>query len=203
MRRVGALAGHLSPAGSAAGGPAGDSTVGEPAGNELLTEAAVKSFIVDGFLVLQPEDVPGGREHFASSFYAKARSISGPEAVGDATRSRDETLWAELTPEVNAILGAPTTQGALTSLLGPDFLGPPGNSLMHVSQTSDQTFHRDGTDHGPTMSTVRDHRCRHVIAMYYPIATTVDLGPTTVVPRSQYSGVDREGFVSTQATRLR
>ena len=53
---------------------------------------------------------------------------------------------------------------------------------------------QDGTDHGPTMSTVRDHRPRHVIVMYYPIETTVDLGPTTILPRTQYTSVDREGF---------
>lgn len=196
MHRVGSFAGHLSPNTTGTSAAPGAAAAPQPSATpvELLTEDAVKGFITDGFLVLQPEDVPGGREQFASSFLAKARSISGPEAVGDATRSRDETLWAELTPEINAVLGAPSTQGALTSLLGPDYIGPPGNSLMHVSQPSDQTFHRDGTDHGPTMSTVRDHRCRHVIVMFYPIATTLDLGPTSVVPRSHYLGVDREGF---------
>jgi hypothetical protein len=136
----------------------------------LLTPAVrrsqVKDFIVDGYLVITPDDVPGGREQFASSFYDKARSIAGPESLGSDYRSRDETLWEALTPEVNAVLGSPTTHGALTSLLGPDFIGPPGNSLMHVSQQSDQTYHKDGTDHGPTMSTVRDHRCRHVIVMF-------------------------------------
>ena len=164
----------------------------------LLTPAVrrsqVKDFIVDGYLVITPDDVPGGREQFASSFYDKARSIAGPESLGSDYRSRDETLWEALTPEVNAVLGSPTTHGALTSLLGPDFIGPPGNSLMHVSQQSDQTYHKDGTDHGPTMSTVRDHRCRHVIVMFYPIATTLDLGPTSVLPTTQYSSVDRAGF---------
>lgn len=92
------------------------------------------------------------------------------------------------------MLSSPTVGGALASLLGPDLIAPPGNSLMHVAQPTDQTFHRDGTDHGPTMSTVRDHRCRHVIVMFYPVETTVDLGPTTILPRSQYTGVNREGF---------
>ena len=51
-------------------------------------------------------------------------------------------------------------------------------AAVHVSGPSDQTYHRDGTDHGPTMPTVRDHRLRHVIVMFYPLETTVDLGPT-------------------------
>ena len=44
------------------------------------------------------------------------------------------------------------------------------------------------------MSTVRDHRPRHVIVMFYPIATTLDLGPTSVLPTTQYSSVNRAGF---------
>eukprot|EP01052_Picozoa_sp_SAG31_P044575 SAG31_NODE_7826_length_1588_cov_1.928811_2_plen_223_part_00 len=106
----------------------------------LLDAAAVKSFIVDGYLVMTPDDVPGGRENFAASFYDKAHSIAGPDIVGSEHRSRDETLWEALTPEVNAMLGSSTVRGALTSLLGPDFIGPPGNSLMHVSQPSDQMY---------------------------------------------------------------
>jgi hypothetical protein len=114
--------------------------------------------------------------------------------LGANYRADDERLWASVTLEVNAVLSSPTVGGALASLLGPDLIAPPGNSLMHVAQPTDQTFHRDGTDHGPTMSTVRDHRCRHVIVMFYPVETTVDLGPTTILPRSQYTGVNREGF---------
>eukprot|EP01043_Picozoa_sp_COSAG02_P040601 COSAG02_NODE_3299_length_6989_cov_8.204935_2_plen_117_part_00 len=30
--------------------------------------------------------------------------------------------------------------------------------------------------------------------MFYPIATTLDLGPTSVLPTTQYSSVDRAGF---------
>ena len=106
----------------------------------LLTERQVKDFIVDGFLVLTPEELPGGREQFASKFYDKVRSIAGPEVVGGEYRSRDETLWEAVTPDVNTVLAASTVRGALTSLLGPDFVGPPGNSLMHISQPSDQMY---------------------------------------------------------------
>lgn len=139
-RRVERLTSHLSnnvcPAHGATTAERGGA--GGTLATSLLTERQVKDFIVDGFLVLTPEDLPGGRERFASSFYDKARSIAGPEVVGSDYRSRDETLWETLTPEVNAMLGSSTVRGALTSLLGPDFLAPPGNSLMHVSQPSDQ-----------------------------------------------------------------
>eukprot|EP01043_Picozoa_sp_COSAG02_P040600 COSAG02_NODE_3299_length_6989_cov_8.204935_1_plen_214_part_00 len=138
-RRVERLTSHLSnsvcPVHGATTAEGGGGTVAT-----LLTERQVKDFIVDGFLVLTPEDLPGGRERFASSFYDKARSIAGPDIIGSDYRSRDETLWEALTPEVNAVLGSSTVRGALTSLLGQDFLAPPGNSLMHVSQSSDQMY---------------------------------------------------------------
>lgn len=204
-RRLGALGCHLQP--SDTGGRSSSSIHAGAA--KLLTAQQVQSFIVDGFLVLTPDDdeLPGGRHEFASEFGDKAREIAGyaaAEAEGEITaaagssqhhRDRSTTeLWAALTPGVNTVLGARTTRGALTSLLGVDWVAPPGNSLLHVSQPTDQQFHKDGTDHGPTMSTVRDHRPRHVIVMFYPVDTTVDLGPTAVIPRTQYTSVDREGF---------
>ena len=120
----------------------------------------VKDFIVDGYLVITPDGLPGGREQFASSFYSKARSIAGPDVVGNEYRSRDETLWEALTPEVNAVLSESAVHGALTSLLGPDFIGPPGNSLMHVSQPSDQMYAPLSLPASPSPSpSSTAHRC--------------------------------------------
>lgn len=84
-------------------------------------------------------------------------------------------------------------RGAVASLLGPDYFMPPGNSHMHVANPGDQGFHKDDTGHGPTMGTVRDHRLRHVLALFYPQDTSSFMGPTSVIPGSQYPGLDREG----------
>ena len=54
-----------------------------------------------------------------------------------------------------------------------------------------QGFHKDGTDHGNTQSTVRDLRNRQAIMMYYPLGASLQQGPTAVVPRSQYYALDR------------
>ena len=186
--RVGAILSHLNSAPVDDGpiattGAAPDAATVSP--ERLLTEAQLKEYLVNGFIVIKPDDLPTAREAFADQFYSKVRDLVQPDEAAPGQRwrggdgeNRDEALWEMVSPDINAVLGAPSVKGALTTLLGPDFLAPPGNSLMHVSGPNDQTYHRDGTDHGPTMPTVRDHRLRHVIVMFYPLETTVDLGPT-------------------------
>jgi hypothetical protein len=49
-----------------------------------------------------------------------------------------------------------------------------------------QTFHKDG-HHIP----VRDHRPRWIMGLYYPGEVKLDMGPTCIVPQSQYFEVDR------------
>ena len=41
---------------------------------------------------------------------------------------------------------------------------------------------------------MRAHKPRFVMAMYYPAEVTEDMGPTSVIPRTQYWTVDRRGF---------
>jgi hypothetical protein len=47
-----------------------------------------------------------------------------------------------------------------------------------------------------TQATVRDHRPAHLIPMFYPQDTTLDMGPTSVIPGTHLAGLDREGFFS-------
>ena len=136
-RRLRLVSAHLEP-------PLQDEPAADTGALDLLTERQVKQYIIDGFVIVQPKELPGGIDRFASEFYDKARNIAGPDVVnpGSAHRDRTEMLWEELTPEVNAVLADRSTNGALTSLLGPDWIAPPGNSLMHVSQPTDQVGER-------------------------------------------------------------
>jgi hypothetical protein len=84
MNRIAAVNAHLSPwtqaiPAAAARAAAGASTAGAEGKVTLLTEAQVKDYIVNGYLVLTPEELPGGQEAFADSFYTKVKGISGPE----------------------------------------------------------------------------------------------------------------------------
>jgi hypothetical protein len=137
---------------------------------KLLTAKQLKDFLVDGVLMLRVDELP---PEWHRSFYHRA------QALGSRQRH-----WAQM-PEITQICRAPTVRGALTSILGRDYMMHPHRAL-HTSSTNDQAFHKDG-NHVP----VRDHYPRWVMAMYYPHDTTLAMGPTCVVPGSQYYEVDR------------
>ena len=65
-----------------------------------------------------------------------------------------------------------TVRGGLQSLLGPGYFMPAWNTHLHINSQGDEYvpgltgFHADGTDHGPTQSTVRDHRPRQVFGFF-------------------------------------
>ena len=142
------------------GSVAGEAAAPPP---KLLSTQQVKDFIVNGFLQLKVDELPPG---FHENFYETAKQLRN--------ESRD-ALWATLTPDVNVLLATPTCHGAVQSLLGRDYFMAPGNSHMHVSHAGDQGFHKDGTDHGPTQGTVRDHRPRHLLVLFYPQDTTLEM----------------------------
>ena len=96
----------------------------------LLTSQQVKDFIVNGFVVLNLDELPAG---FNDAFYEQAKELRD--------ESRD-LLWGELTPGVNHLLSTPTARGAISSLLGTDYFMPPGNSHMHIAMPGDQGFHK-------------------------------------------------------------
>ena len=148
----------------------------------LLSDAQMAEFAANGLLVL-PLTLPAD---WLQQFYADSRALVEAELDRSA-------VWRAIDPDVNAIAADPVLQGALTSILGPDFLMPP-NGTLHSGLSHDQGFHRDGVDHGPLQTTVRDHRPRRVLAFVYTTDVTIDMGPTAVIARSHILGIDREGF---------
>ncbi|CAF1311549.1 unnamed protein product [Rotaria sp. Silwood1] len=57
---------------------------------------------------------------------------------------------------------------------------------VHVTRpgTADQTWHKDS--YFGYRKPLRHHQLRYVMAMYYPQDTTIEMGPTAIIPRSQY-----------------
>ena len=45
---------------------------------------------------------------------------------------------------------------------------------------------------------MRDVLPRHVIMFYYPTTTTVEMGPTAVLPGACYFSTDRAGFMQSE-----
>ena len=99
-----------------------------------LSDTQLAEFAVNGLLVL-PLSLPPA---FLERFYDRSRTLVEAELDRAA-------VWRQIDADVNAIAADPVLQGALTSILGPDFVMPP-NGTLHSGLMQDQGFHRDGVD---------------------------------------------------------
>ncbi len=155
------------------------------AADRLLT------FLVDGYLELTPRDMTANDHRTlyrrAADLYDLSRAVESPTAhldiLGDNLRAR--------VPEIDRVLTDPEIDGALTSLLGPDYLLHP-HSYCHRSGTGDQIFHQDGNLPWNERGHYRSHRTDWLMLFYYPQDVDETNGPTEVVAGSQYWTVDHE-----------
>jgi hypothetical protein len=186
QRRLRQALAALQPDSQPAAGTATPTTDLAP-GLRLLTRDQLAHFIADGVLILQPTELPPALH---ASLYEKL----GYVAPGSGAQPGSQRpSWEDL-PEVDALCGSPTVRGALTSLLGREYAQHPHRHMHHPAwgepaAAVDQPFHKDG-NHVP----LRDHRPRHVMAMYYPTDTTLAMGPTAVVPGSQYLECNKQDW---------
>jgi hypothetical protein len=128
---------------------------------ELLSDAEVQSFIVNGYVQVQTAGAAGLSDGFHRRLYEKCRALSEGAEAG-MTRF----VFPEI-PELSALCGSAVVQGALTSLLGPDYVQHP-HRTQHTRGTAekgagDQAWHKDG-HHTP----IRSHYPRWLIGFYYP-----------------------------------
>ncbi len=95
-------------------------------------------------------------------------------------------------PAIRRVLDSPPVKGALQSLLGGDYYLH-AHRFCHYRQPASeaQRLHKDSWSR-------RHHRTRWCMAFYYPQDTTGEMGPTGVVPGSQYlnSPPDPDGEVA-------
>ena len=166
----------------------------------LLTDEQMSGFIVDGYVQVQT--------HL-------------PDAVHEAIFNRSESLFANtsdprkdfgrnpqnnivpMIPELRQVLEAPEVVGALTSILGPDYLLHP-HRHCHPNYPVAADAGEDNGDAqvgGPRLTMIphKDghangakprHRVpRWAIIFYYPQDCPQEQGPTAVIPRSQYHNV--------------
>ena len=94
------------------------------------------------------------------------------------------TTSCRWSPEIQAVFSHPVVHGVLTSVLGPNYVMHP-HRYCHLNRpgSDGQNFHKD-TYEGDEQ--VRRHRCRWTMAFYYPQDVTQDVGPTAVLPGTQY-----------------
>ncbi|MDE0449204.1 MAG: HEAT repeat domain-containing protein [Spirochaetaceae bacterium] len=158
--------------------------------SHLLSDAAIRQFIVDGYVQVQtelPESVHRAIFEKTDAIFSKIRS---PE-VEWAYNPLNNVL--PVVPELQQVMDAPQVRGALTSLLGPGYVMLPHrhchpNFAKPESSVADgrkliMGIHKDGHAGGQKPR----HRVpRWAILFYYPQACPDEQGPTVIVPRSHY-----------------
>ena len=132
----------------------------------LLSDAQVARFIVNGYHLLEPSLPESLNESIAQKLDALDHN------PGDAI--------TEAVPELWQVLEHPQTKGVLTSLLGSEY-EVQSHRHWHCKQPGSpyMQWHQDGTNN-------RDLQLNHFLGLYYPRAVTADMGPTVIVPGTQY-----------------
>lgn len=151
----------------------------------LLTDEAVREFITNGFLRLEP-DVDA---NLHGEIEEKLRYATEKEfPMGNNVLSRVPAMWD--------ILRSPRIHGALVSLLGPDYYVHPHRAIHTSVPVEDKSVvYADDFD-GPPMgrgsmagsgwhqdaqsplSRARHHTPRYLIGFYFPHDTPAEMGPT-------------------------
>ena len=137
---------------------------------ELLNDEAMREYIRRGYVTVDANMPAGFHEAIT-----KRTADSIEECGGNPGNN-----ILPMVPDLQQVLDHPKVTGALSSILGPGYhfhahrychLRPP--------KTPTQGLHKDSWSR-------RHHRTRWCMALYYPQDTTLDMGPTGVVPGSQY-----------------
>ena len=143
---------------------------------KLLTDAQMQRFIAHGYFCLRTE-LP---DSFHRGIFERFDALIGAEA----NLNPGNNLLPAV-PELDQVFADPVVRGALTSVVGPDYVMHPHRALHNNPPGSDaQRIHKDS--YWGYLRRVRNHRCRWAMVMYVPQATPLERGPTGVIPGSQY-----------------
>lgn len=141
----------------------------------------VADFVTRGLVVLPPEAL-GIPASIHERLYARQQ-----QALHAKTPINSHTI-----PEILDVLAAPGLVAACNRLLGRNFaIVPFTHHAPFLSGSNDQHWHKD--DNGPYNGRwQRHHQVVQVELLYYPQAVEPDMGPTAIVPYSQYFTFDHE-----------
>ncbi len=154
---------------------------------KLLSDAEVREFIVNGFIVIQPDVEPALHE---SIDHQLQNAWENESWYGNNIVSR--------VPDLHQIVRSPRVDGAITSIAGPEYINHP-HRAMHVSTPVEDTsidyaadvnappmgkgsvagsgWHQDA--HSP-LARARHHHPRFLIGFYFPHDTPRSMGPTRI-----------------------
>ena len=154
--------------------------VGRP--NVPLTDEQLKSFVANGFLNL--------RSSLPASYHQLIFERFDEVATGIGHFGNN---LLPLIPELIELFDDPVVKGALTSVLGSEYVMHPHRALHKNPPGSDeQAFHKDS--YWGYTRRVRNHRPWWVMIMYFPQDTELAKGPTAVMAGSQHLNQRPEEF---------
>ena len=145
----------------------------KPMSRYFLDDATMQQFITEGHVAVQADCPP----LIHQTVYDKLESVFGEEG------NPGNNILPRI-PEIQQVYEHPAVAGALTSILGPGYLMHPHRYChLNIPGSKGQSWHKDDYVFDQN---VRRHRCRWVMAFYYPQDVTEEMGPTGVMPRTQY-----------------
>jgi len=138
-----------------------------------LTDEEMRDFIINGYVKVQTDLPPSFHENICQQL----------DAMFEETGNLGNNLLPVI-PEIQDIFDHPVVHGAMQGVLGADYVMHPHRYCHFNQQGSEgQNFHKDSYAGDEQ---IRRHRCRWTMAFYYPQDVTADMGPTAVLPGSQY-----------------
>ena len=138
-----------------------------------LTDEEMRDFVVNGYVKVKTDFPPS----FHENIYEQLNVMF--EQTGNLGNNVLPVI-----PEIQAVFDHPVVHGAMQGVLGSDYVMHPHRYCHFNQQGSEgQNFHKDSYAGDEQ---IRRHRCRWTMAFYYPQDVTEDMGPTAVLPGSQY-----------------
>ena len=138
-----------------------------------LTDEQMRDFIINGFIKVKTDFPPSFHEHIFQQL----------DAMFEQTGNWGNNVLP-LIPELQHVFEQPIVHGAMQGVLGANYIMHPHRYCHYNPEGSGgQGFHKD-TYEGDEQ--IRRHRCRWTMGFYYPQDVPEDLGPTAVLPGSQY-----------------
>ena len=139
----------------------------------LLSDEVMQDFIINGYVVVKPAL---SSDFHKSAFQQTLAAIEKGEQLGN-------NLLLSKVPMLQQVFDDPTVHGALTSILGQNYVMNQHRAChYHPPGSKAQDWHKDY----PLGGNVRYHRTRLAMAFYYPQDVTEDMGPTAIQPTTQY-----------------